>query len=70
MKTSTFRLLNFVAINLLLMALYLNFIHEDNNQAPEVPVKNTTEQRTSDKENNDQLTKTATYINKEGTALN
>ena len=70
MKTSTFRLLNFVAINLLLLALYLNFIHEDNNTAPEIPVKNPTEQRTSAKENNDQLTKTATYINKQSAALN
>lgn len=70
MKTSTFRLLNFFAINLLLLALYLNFIHEDNNTAPEVPVKTTTEQRASSKENNDQLTKATTGFNKQGATLN
>lgn len=70
MKTSTFRLLNFVAINLLLLALYLNFIHKDNNTAPEIPVKSTTGQRASSKQNTGQLTSTTTPMNKQGTALN
>lgn len=70
MKTSTFRLLNFVAINLLLLALYLNFVHEDNNTAPEIPVKTTTDQRGSSTQHNDQLTKNTTLIGKPGATLN
>lgn len=69
MKTSTFRLLNFLAINLLLLALYLNFIHKDNNTAPEIPVKNATEQRAASRQSNDHLTRT-NAMNKQGTALN
>lgn len=59
MKTSTFRLLNIIAINLLLLALYLNFFHKDNNTAPEIPVKvTTTEKPTASTPNNDQSVKT------------
>ncbi|HEY1114719.1 MAG TPA: hypothetical protein VGE66_14210 [Chitinophagaceae bacterium] len=70
MKTSTFRLLNILAINLLLLALYLNFIHEDNNTAPEVPVKTTTQQPASSRQEGESLTKTATSSTKQAQALN
>jgi hypothetical protein len=45
MKTRSYQILNFLAVNLLLLALYLNFIHKDNNTAPAVPAKETTTQR-------------------------
>jgi hypothetical protein len=45
MKTRSYQILNFIAINLLLLALYLNFIHKDNNTAPVVPAKETSSQR-------------------------
>jgi len=70
MKTSTFRLLNFFAINLLLLALYLNFVHKDNNTAPVIPVKNTTEQRAGSKQRNDQLTRATTPLDKQRAVLN
>lgn len=48
MKIQTFKILNIIAINLLLLALYLNFIHKDNNTAPTIPAKEpTTQRRTS-----------------------
>jgi hypothetical protein len=70
MKTSTFRLLNFFGINLLLVSLYLNFIHEDNNTIPEIPVKTTNDQHSSPKQKNDGVTKTTTQMDKQGTVLN
>jgi formate/nitrite transporter FocA (FNT family) len=41
MKKRISRVLNFFAFNLLFFALYLNFIHKDNNAQP-VPVAKTT----------------------------
>lgn len=70
MRTRTSRLLNIIGINLLLLALYLNFIHEDNNTAPQIPVKASAKQHTTSKQNNDRLTKAATAMGKKGTALN
>lgn len=70
MKTSTFRLLNILAINLLLLALYLNFIHKDNNTAPQIPVKVTTEQRTASASNSNELIKTSTPAGQRSASLN
>jgi hypothetical protein len=70
MKTRSSRLLNIFGINLLLLALYLNFIHEDNNTAPELPVKRSTQQRTISQQNNGPATNPATVMVKKGTALN
>jgi len=47
MKNRTFQILNILAVNLLLLALYLNFIHKDNNSAPSIPVKETSMERTA-----------------------
>jgi len=41
MKKRISRILNFLAFNLLFFALYLNFIHKDNNAQP-APVAKTT----------------------------
>jgi hypothetical protein len=62
MKTNTFRILNIIAINLLLLALYLNFFHEDNNTAPEIPVKASKEQRIASVQNTNQLINTTMHI--------
>jgi hypothetical protein len=47
MKTRTFQILNIIAIKLLLLALYLNFIHKDNDTVPSIPVKEATTKRTA-----------------------
>jgi hypothetical protein len=41
MKKRLSRVLNFFAFNLLFFALYLNFIHKDNNTPAPIPGKNT-----------------------------
>lgn len=69
MKTTSFRLLNILAVNLLLLALYLNFIHKDNNTPPVIPAKATTTQRTASVQNTDQLVK-KTNTAQRNTALN
>ena len=56
MKTRTYQVLNFIAINLLLLALYLNFIHKDNNTAPSIPTQGTVHQRTASSPGADQHT--------------
>lgn len=38
MKKRAFNLLNFLALNILFFALYLNFIHKDTNTLPAVSV--------------------------------
>jgi len=42
MKRRLFRVVNFLALNLLFFALYLNFIHKDRNAQPAVHAKGTT----------------------------
>lgn len=68
MKTRTFPILNIIAINLLLLALYLNFIHKDNNIAPTIPVKQSTEERTATATGNN--SSNTITLEEETTALN
>lgn len=57
MKSRTFSILNFLALNLLVFALYLNFVHTDNNTAPTVGTEKQTTKESGAAENNDSYSK-------------
>ena len=68
MKTRTFPILNIIAINLLLLALYLNFIHKDNDTLPTIPVKESSAERTATAAGNN--SSNTTTLTSSPTALN
>ena len=70
MKTRTFKILNIIAVNLLLLALYLNFIHKDNNAAPTIPAKEPTTQRRTSAQSSQLFMNATPAVSQQATALN